>query len=427
MASTRIAVIARAVMPLHGVGGLERSVHDLVRHLAARDVRVTLITPPPGHVRRQTVDPFASPNIEVRHVPYVTFPFSNRRGTTILDRSTAYPVFGWRAGRLALSLVRGGQADIVHAFGASGLGYALARRGAGAPLVLNPQGLEEFGGTAPRLPIGKALGYWPLRRAVRVCSRAADAVISTDAALDETVARHLRLRDGQSCTIPNGLDLIELGGLAGPGDGRLMRDRHGIGPDDTLFVSAGRVEHNKGFDVLADALARISGVDGPLAQRSWRWVIAGGGPFKRELERRIDALGLSARVRLVGRVTDADLHAWYEAATLFVHPTRYEGSSLVTLEAMAHRRPVVATMAGGLPDKVRPGVNGWLVPPGDATALGHAIAEAIADPDRLAVMGARSREIVEREFAWSVLIERYLALYSALLHGSAGSPHVRVR
>ncbi len=55
---------------------------------------------------------------------------------------------------------------------------------------------------------------------------------------------------------------------------------------------------------------------------------------------------------LVGRAEDSDLHAWYEAATLFVHPTLYEGSSLVTLEAMAHRRAVVATSAGGLPDKV---------------------------------------------------------------------------
>jgi glycogen(starch) synthase len=432
----RVAVIARAVMPLHGIGGLERSVHDLVRHLAARDVRVTLITPPPGHMRRQVTDPFGSSKIDVRHVAYVTFPFANRRGTTVLDRSTAYPVFGWRAGRLALSLVREGKADVVHAFGASALGYALARlrafgatagKRASAPLVLNPQGLEEFGGTAERLPSGKAIGYWPLRQAVRACSRAADAVISTDASLDDTVARHLRLRPGQSRTIPNGIDLIATGGLAGPGDGRLIRDRHGIGSNETVLLSAGRIEHNKGFDVLADALARSLGPGASVPQPGWRWVIAGAGPFKRELERRIDALGLRAHVCLAGRVSDADLHAWYETATLFVHPTRYEGSSIVTLEAMAHRKPIVATRAGGLPDKVRPGVNGWLVPPGDATALGQAISDALSDPTRLRAMGEHSRQIVEAEFAWSVLIEKYLALYGELLNGSAGSPDARVR
>lgn len=416
MSTPRVVVISRAVMPLHGVGGLERSVHDLVRHLAAKDIRVTLVTPPPGQVRRQTTDPFASPNITIRHVPYVTFPLANRRGTTVLDRSTAYPAFGWRAGRLALSLVQSGEANIVHGFGASVLGYALARRSASAPLVFNPQGLEEFGGTSSGLPSGKRIGYWPLRLAVRACGRAADAVISTDAALDETVARHLRLRPGQCRTIPNGIDLVTLGGSAGPGDGRMIRERHGIGAGETVLLSVGRLEYNKGFDVLADALGRIAGAGAPLSRHGWRWIIAGGGPFKRDLERAIDAHGLSAHARLVGKVSDADLHAWYEAATLFVHPTRYEGSSIVTLEAMSHRKPVVATNAGGLPDKVRPGVNGWLVEPGDPVALGQAVADAVSDPVRLRGMGAESRRIVEKQFAWSVLVDEYLELYAELLN-----------
>ena len=116
-----------------------------------------------------------------------------------------------------------------------------------------------------------------------------------------------------------------------------------------------------------------------------------------------------------GRVTDAELHAWYEAATLFVHPTRYEGSSLVTLEAMANRKAIVATRAGGLPDKVKPGVNGWLVEPNDPIALAQAIADALEDPVRLLAMGAESRRIVESQFAWSVLVGKYLELYRELL------------
>jgi glycosyltransferase involved in cell wall biosynthesis len=118
-------------------------------------------------------------------------------------------------------------------------------------------------------------------------------------------------------------------------------------------------------------------------------------------------------------VDEPELHAWYEAATLFVHPTRYEGSSLVTLEAMAHRRPVIASRAGGLPDKVRPGLNGWLVEPNDVEGLAAAIAEAVANPARLAEMGARSREIVEREFAWSVLVRQQIALYEDVLRDKA--------
>ena len=115
----------------------------------------------------------------------MTFPFANRRGTTILDRSTAYPLFGLRAGRLAAVSSAAGDIDIVHGLGASALGYALAdlESGTRAPLVFNPQGLEEFGATDPSRARLKRLGYWPLRVAVRRSARAADRVIATDRSL----------------------------------------------------------------------------------------------------------------------------------------------------------------------------------------------------------------------------------------------------
>ncbi|HEV3485660.1 MAG TPA: glycosyltransferase family 4 protein, partial [Vicinamibacterales bacterium] len=125
-----------------------------------------------------------------------------------------------------------------------------------------------------------------------------------------------------------------------------------------------------------------------------------------------------SHVTFAGRVTDRELHAWYAGATLFVHPTLYEGSSLVTLEAMAHHLPVVATQAGGLPDKVKSGVNGWLVPPGDASALASAISGALANRERLARFGAAGREIVEREFSWHAAGAATLKLYADLLSGT---------
>ena len=127
------------------------------------------------------------------------------------------------------------------------------------------------------------------------------------------------------------------------------------------------------------------------------------------------AAGLGRRVHLVGRLPDADVHAWLAVATLFVHPTLYEGSSLVTLEAMAHRRAVVATTAGGIPDKVTPGVTGWLVPPGDDQALAAALRSALANRDRLQGLGRAGRMVVERQFSWTAVTERLLALYDELL------------
>ena len=410
----RVTVVARAVLPLHGFGGLERSVRDLVRHLAANDVDVTLIVPPSRQVQRSTGgDPFASPRIHLRHVSYVTFPFANRRGTTILDRSTAYLVYGLRAGRLAGTMADAGQADIVHGFGASVLGYA-RRRTRAAPLVLNPQGLEEFGATLAHQPTLKRAGYAPLRWAVRRCAKAASCIIATDVALEATVARHLKPGPGQMRTVPNGIDLVEVTALAGPAEGAIMRQRNGIGVSDFVIVSAGRLEQNKGFVDLAAAIGQASAA-GTLGGSTWHWIIAGAGPERAALDDAVATAGIAARTRFVGRVQDAELHAWYEAASVFAHPTRYEGSSLVTLEAMAHRRAIVATRAGGLPDKVKPGLNGWPVEPGDIGALSRAIVEAASAGPALVSMGAASRELAEREFAWTAIAKKQIQIYEELL------------
>ena len=194
-----------------------------------------------------------------------------------------------------------------------------------------------------------------------------------------------------------------------------MRLAAGIGRDDIVLLSVGRLEENKGFHHLAAALGALSAHGGRLPEGRWRWVVIGDGPFRGRLEDAIREANLGSAAMLVGRAEDKDLHAWYEAATLFVHPTLYEGSSLVTLEAMAHRRAVVATRAGGLPDKVRPGINGWLVEPGDPSALAAAISGAVGEATTLAAFGQAGRKIVETEFSWDAAGKATVALYKELL------------
>lgn len=412
----RIAVLTRAVYPLHGYGGLERHVHDLTRHLLAEGLDVTLITrsfPVGATALEQATHKFLNqPGLAVHLVPYRTFPLAGRRGTTVLDRNTAYPVFGYRAGRAAAALVRAGTVDVVHCHGASGLGYALARRrghGATAPLILNPHGLEEFGGTDPsRLSSWKRAAYAPLRQAVRACARAADRIIATDEGLEPTVRRHLGVGPERIRVVSNAVDVGECDRLATAEDGARLRARHGFAAGEPLLLSVGRIEVNKGFDTLAAAL-------GEVRDLSWRWVLIGDGSHRGQLERVVADLGMALRVLFRGRLSDDELHAWYEAATLFVHPTLYEGSAIVALEAMAHRRAVVATLAGGLPDKVRAGRNGWLVRPGDSAGLAAALRDALADPDRLNRMGVEGRAIVEGEFSWRSVTRRLLAVYDDVL------------
>jgi glycosyltransferase involved in cell wall biosynthesis len=413
----RVAVVARSVFPLHGYGGLERHVYDLTRALAARDVDVTLITRPP--VNEDAADVFG-PRVATIVVPYRTFPYAGRRGTTVVDRSTAYPVFGLAAGAKAFELVSSGDVDLVHGLGASVLGYARRRRQSRAPLVFNPQGLEEFGATDPSRARLKRLAYFPLQRAVIACARAADAVIATDRSLEPVVLKHLGIPGSRMRTIPNAIDLDVLDAATGASVTGDLRSRHGIAGDELVLFSAGRLEKNKGFHVMLRALG-AAGDHGGLELRRWRWVLAGDGPYRHDLHALATTLGLNDRVIFTGRVPDDEMHAWHEVASLFVHPTLYEGSSLVTLEAMAHRRAVVATNAGGLPDKVRPGLNGWLVPPGDPGALAAALSGAVADAGRLREFGEAGRRIVEREFSWAVAGDRTVDLYRELLSRAAGS------
>ena len=414
--SPRVAILARSVYPLHRYGGLERHVYDLVRCLLARDVRVTLISPPEARNRpadAQADAVFRHPQLTLVPVPYITFPFANKRGTTILDRSTAYPLFGLRAGRAARQLAASGQVDIVHGLGASVLGYALDDRGPRVPLVFNPQGLEEFGATDPsRAPL-KRLAYLPLRASVRRCARAADRVIATDRSLKDPLIAHLRVREDKVRLVPNAVELADCDRPDAASRAEAQRKRASMDDNDLLLVSAGRLEANKGFGTLIRALATL--VEERTLPERWRWVLIGDGPMRSELQDQIAAAGLTDRAILPGRIDNAELHGWYEAATLFVHPTLYEGSSLVTLEALAHRRAVVATNAGGLPDKVIEGLNGWLVPPGNARALAGAIRDALSDRNRLKSMGAAGRALVEKEFSWSVATDRLLDVYRELL------------
>jgi glycosyltransferase involved in cell wall biosynthesis len=417
-------MLTRAVFPLHGNGGLERHVHDCVRHLSRRGVRVTVITQPPtvGVASSVAAPGDGHGHVSERFVSYRTFPFAGRRGTTVLDRSTAYPVFGWRAGRLAARLVREGGIQLVHGHGASVLGYALARRRdrlGTVPLVLNPHGLEEFGGTNQAAARFKRMAYRPLQEAVRACGRAADRVIATDRVLLPGVLRNLQLAPELVVVVPNAVDLETVDTKVDGEARRALRASLDLGETDSLLLSVGRIEENKGFQVLVEALARLASDAESTARSKWHWALVGDGPNRPRLEQAVRMARLTDRVTFAGRVGEGALHAWYEAASILVHPTLYEGSSIVTLEAMAHRRPVIASRAGGLPDKVKPGVNGWLVEPGDADLLANAIREALSASNRLAGMGDAGRALVEREFSWTTATDRLLAVYGDVLAGGS--------
>jgi len=395
-----VALLSRAAHPLHAPGGMEKAVYHLARHLQARGVDTVLVT-------RPATRPDLFPG-EVVTVPYGGTDAGHGR---ILDRTLRYPRFSARVGDAVAEMVRAGRVDLVDAQGLCALGYGRRRRAdpaLRAPLVMNPQGLEEHKTTGL-----KRLALARLRALSREAARLSDRVIATDETTRGEVPRVLGVREDRVAVIPNGIEPEEIVRLTPPDPAAVVHTAlPALEGASTLFLSVGRLEGYKGFGDVLEALARLH-TRAALPPR-WAWVVAGDGPARRALEARAQS-AVSGHVHFAGTVAEAMLHALYARADVFVHAPRYEGSSLVTLEAMAHGLPVVATRAGGIPDKVREGETGRLVAPGDITSLAAALADVAGDPARRGDMGRRGRDRAQTEFAWDRIIERVLALYRALL------------
>src|SRR5206468_1275416 len=134
------------------------------------------------------------------------------------------------------------------------------------------------------------------------------------------------------------------------------------------------------------AAARDAGEPGPLSPartrgRRRRRVLAGDGAARPQLEELARARALAARVRFLGATDRPTTLALLRSAVAVACPSRFEGLPLVCLEALAAGRPVVATAVNGIPEVIREGETGFLVPPEDPAALAAALARVVAAPD----------------------------------------------
>src|SRR5205807_2333942 len=133
------------------------------------------------------------------------------------------------------------------------------------------------------------------------------------------------------------------------------------------------VREGQGADVLPAHWWAPAGLVRAGAGSGGRGGVVGEGDRGDELEALAASSG--ARVEFTGALAPAELTARYRQARAVVVPSRREGFGIVAAEAAAAGRAVIASAVGGLPDIVRPGVNGVLVPPGDVDALARAIAD----------------------------------------------------
>ena len=352
------ALIVSGIWP-PDVGGPASHAPDVAAFLRARGHEVEVVV---------TADAPPSPReYPVRHTP------------------RSIPVGLRHAHSLALIARRALRADVVYTtgmFGRSGIAAALTR----TPYVVKLTGDPAFERLRARGAVegdvdvfqqgGGGLGRRLLVALRNAVLRRAHHVYVPSSYLRELVLGW-GVAEDRVTVLPNPAPTVL------PGASREeLRGRLGLSGPTLAF--AGRLTAQKDLDVLLDALAGCPGV---------ALVVAGDGPERERVERRAVELGLASRARFVGPLDRAGVLELFAASDASVLSSSWENFPHTVVEALAVGTPVIATAAGGVPEVVEDGVNGLLVPVGDAAALAAAVQRFFAEPElarRLAAAAAPS-------------------------------------
>jgi glycosyltransferase involved in cell wall biosynthesis len=205
-----------------------------------------------------------------------------------------------------------------------------------------------------------------LRNQIRAALLQANSVVAVSAGLRSRVLE-LGVPPDRAIVQHNGVD----------GECFQIRDSHtarrtlGIPVDERVICFVGNLVHEKGPDVLIDAVARLCA----SGYSDLRVLFVGEGQ-KDELRSKAGALGIGERVNFLGRLSSAEVAVCMSAADVQCLPSRREGCPNVVLEALASGRPVIGSAVGGVPELLSDR-NGIMVPPDDPDALAAAIATAL--------------------------------------------------
>jgi glycosyltransferase involved in cell wall biosynthesis len=248
-----------------------------------------------------------------------------------------------------------------------GLGEArprwIAREGNNTDAVID----DEMANVA-----GRAL----IKGLTRRCYRAADCFLANSHEMARGLQGALGLDPTRMRVIHNPIDISQIR--------RLAREALPRPQQRPFIVTAGRLEHQKGHDILLEAFAASA------CARELDLVILGRGSLERQLKRRAAELGIAERVKFPGFV--ANPWAWFSRAALFVLPSRWEGFPSVVAEALASGAPSLVTACDfGPREVVEHGVSGWVAPPEDVGAFSLAMDMLLRRPDLTSAFRAAGR------------------------------------
>ncbi|GAA4218623.1 glycosyltransferase [Actinocatenispora rupis] len=376
----RIVVGADTFPP--DVNGAARFSYRLATGLAARGHDVHVLAPSPdGAPGVSMMDGVTVHRVRARRTPFhPTFRFCTP----------------WQAARAADDLLTELAPDLVHIQSHFLVGRALSKAAVAhdIPLVATNHFMPEnlFGYVRLPGPLHRAARDAAWRDAARVFGRAKAVTAPTQRAVDLLQANGIEHGEAVSC----GIDLERFGARRAP-------DAH---VPTVLFV--GRLDAEKRVDELIRAASMLP------PSLPFRIELIGTGSRRAEWERLAASVGVTERITFRGFVPDEDLPAAYEGCDVFCIPGVAELQSLVTMEAMAAGRPVVAADAMALPHLVHHGENGWLYTPGDVPGLADRLAALLTDPDLRVRMGEAGRRRIA-EHGVTTTLRRYEEIYGEVL------------
>ncbi|MGQ9707256.1 MAG: glycosyltransferase family 4 protein [bacterium] len=270
-------------------------------------------------------------------------------------------------------------------------GYVAART-CRAPTIISFHGAELMA-VRHRFKILRPFLRWAIASADRVTANSTHTV----RAIQDIFKRPVNI-------IPFGATLPEPGAISNIKTG-----------DEKQLLFVGRLVERKGVRYLIEAAATIS------RQHKIRVNIVGTGPLLPELKQLTHELHLDDTIIFHGQVSAEELQTHYQNCDVFVLPAVIdskgdtEGLGVVIIEAMTHKKPVVASGVGGVTDLVINEKTGLLVPPQDSAALASAISRILAEPGFALRLGQAGYEHVQTNYSWQAIIDRLCELYQRLL------------
>ena len=254
----------------------------------------------------------------------------------------------------------------------------------------------------------------PLRKAIycffdRLSERFVDRFLVVSEALRKIMIDGHKVTPDKVVRVYNGIELNAYCPNTSDQSSWQIRNEYGIGATDVLIGAIGRLVWQKGLEYLIKSMPEIV-----KRHPDIKVIFVGDGPFRGSLENLCRQLGVEDKSIFTGYRSDTK--EILSAIDIKVIPSLAEGFPMVTLEAMAMEKPIVATCIDGITEQITDGVEGILVPPRDTNALVAAINAIIENKDLASSLGSAARKRVEREFTVEKMIDETEKVYRSLLN-----------